>query len=301
MPMPRASFPKGLEEGLNTLFGLSYKAFPTQYTGIFEHNTSKKAFEEDVLMEGFGEAPEKSEGGAVSYDTANEVWTKRYTHKTYALAFALTQEAEEDHLYMSLGRKYVKALARSMHHTKEITGANILNNGFDSAYAGGDGKELLATDHPTSDGNQSNELATSADLNETSLEQILINISQVKDDRGIPLAATGLKLIIPPALVFVAERLLQSSLRVDSANNDINAIKSAGYCPQGFVVNQRLTDTDAWFIKTDCPDGLKYFQRIALQKGMEGDFETGNLRYKTRERYAFGHTDWRGVFGSPGA
>lgn len=301
MAMTRASFAKQLEPGLNALFGLTYKSYPQQWKGIFDTESSSKAFEEDVLMEGFGEAAVKAEGSAVTYDTSNEVFTSRYSHITYALAFAITEEAEEDGLYGSIAKKYVKALARSMVHSKEIVGANVLNNGFDSAYTGGDGKELLATDHPTTNGNQSNELATAADLNETSLEAILVNISKMKDDRGIPIAAMGRNLIIPPDLAFVAERLLNSTLRVDTSNNDINAVKSGGYLPGGFNVVQRLTDTDAWFIKTDCPDGMKHFTRSAMKKGMEGDFETGNVRYKCRERYSFGWTDFRGIYGSPGA
>ena len=302
MAMNRAQFSSELQPGLNALFGLEYREYKDQWKAVFSQESSDKAFEEDVLLEGFGEAPEKTEGGSVNYDTASEVWTSRYDHLTYALAFSLTEEAEEDNLYGSLGRRYVKALARSMAHTKDITGANILNNGFDSSYTGGDGKELLATDHSTTGGGtQSNELSTAADLSETSLEQLLINISIAKDDRNVPAAMTGTTLVIPPQLVFTAERLLKSSQRVDTANNDINAVNSAGYIPNGYHVVQRLTDTDAWFIKTDCPDGLKMFQRVGMKNSMEGDFETGNLRYKARERYSFGWTNWRGVYGSPGA
>lgn len=302
MAMNRANFAKQLEPGLNTLFGLEYKRHPEQWRGIFEVNSSGKAFEEDVLMEGFGEAPVKAEGAAVAYDTASEVWTSRYNHQTIAIAFSITEEQEEDGLYGSTASKYVKAQARSMQHTKEIKGANILNNGFDSNYTGGDGVELFSTAHPTTQaGNQRNELATSADLSETSLEQMLIDISDMKDDRGLPIAAMGTKLIIPTALQFVAERLLKSNLRTATAENDVNAIKSMGMISGGAHVVQRLTDTDAWFMLTDVPDGLKFFQRVGLKKGMEGDFETGNVRYKARERYSFGWTDWRGVFGSPGA
>lgn len=302
MAMNRAQFAKQLEPGLNALFGLTYKQFPEQWREIFEFNTSSKAFEEDVLLEGFGAAPTKAEGSAVSYDTAGESFVSRYHHATRALAFSITEEAEEDGLYGSIAKRYVKALARSMQHSKEIEGANVLNNGFDSSYTGGDGVELLSTAHPTRGaGNQSNELATAADLSETSLEQILINISDMKDDRGLPIAAMGVKLIVPTALVFTAERLLKTAGRVGTADNDINAIKAGGYLPQGVVVNQRLSDSDAWFVKTDVPDGLKMFQRRALKKGMEGDFETGNIRYKTSERYSFGWTDWRGIYGSPGA
>ena len=301
MAMNRSQFAKQLEPGLNALFGLEYKQYPEQWKEIFQMETSQKAFEEDVLMEGFAAAPTKSEGGSVSYDDASEAWTARYNHETIALAFSLTEEAEEDGLYGSLGKKYVKALARSMQHTKEIKGANILNNGFDSAFTGGDGVELFSAAHSTRSGDQSNILATAADLSETSLEQILIDISDTKDDRGIPIAMQGQKLIIPTSLVFTAERLLQSNLRTGTADNDINALKSGGFLPQGSAVNQRLTDPDAWFVKTDCPDGLKHFVRRAMKKGMEGDFETGNVRYKCSERYSFGWTDWRGMFGTPGA
>ena len=276
MPMPRSNFAAQLEPGLNTLFGLEYKQYPEQWRRCFQVNSSVKAFEEDVLLEGFAAAPIKAEGAAITYETASEVWTARYNHDVIALAF-------------------------SMQHPKEITGANIFNRAFNSSYTGGDGKELCATDHPSRNGDWSNELATAADLNETSLEQMLINISDMVDDRGIPIAASGKGLIIPTALVFIAERLLKSIQRVDSAENDINAIRSIGLLPDGYDVVQRLTDTDAWFVKTDVPDGLKMFQRKALKKGTEGDFETGNMRYKTTERYSFGWTNPRGLFGSPGA
>tara|TARA_R110000803_G_scaffold91406_4_gene158790 strand:+ start:1298 stop:2203 length:906 start_codon:yes stop_codon:yes gene_type:complete len=300
MAMNRAIFNKQLQEGLNTLFGLEYKTYSQQWKDIFEQNTSSKAFEEDVLLEGFGEASVKAEGASVSYDAASEVWTSRYNHETIALAFAITEEAEEDGLYGSLAKRYGKALARSMVHTKEIKGANVLNNGFDDSYTGGDGVELFSTAHPTSSGDQSNELATAADLSETSLEQILINVAGMDDDRGIPIAAMARCLVIPTALQFDAERILNSNLRTATAENDINANRSMGMLPEGVKINQRLTDTDAWFVKTDVPDGMKMFQRRAMKKGMEGDFETGNLRYKVSERYSFGWTDWRGMFGSPG-
>ena len=300
--MNRAQFAKQLEPGLNALFGLSYKRFTEQWRGVFEYNTSNKAFEEDVLMEGFGAAPDKSEGASVTFDNATEQWTARYNHNTVALAFRLTEEAEEDNLYGSLSKKYVPALARSMVHSKEIKGANVLNRAFSGSYTGGDGVELCATNHPTSgNGNFANELATSADLSETSLEQALIDISNFTDDRGIPIATVGMKLIVPPSLTFVAERLLSSNLRTATADNDINAIKSMGMLPEGVHVMQRLTDTDAWFIKTDCPDGLKMFQRVKMQRGMDGDWESGDVRYKARERYSFGWTDPRGIYGSPGA
>ena len=300
MALNRALFAKQLEPGLNTLFGIEYASYPEQWKEVFSQNTSQKAFEEDTLLEGFGAAAVKAEGTAVSYDTAAELWTSRYNHDTIALAFSITEEAEEDGLYGSIGQRYVKALARSMVHTKEIKGANVLNNMFTSG-TGGDGVVLGSASHPTANGTQSNILSTAADLSETSLEQMLIDISNMDDDRGIPIAATGVKLVIPTALAFVAERLLKSTLRTGTGDNDINALSSGGYLPQGYTVNQRLTDTDAFFILTDVPDGLKMFQRRALTRGMEGDFETGNVRYKVSERYSFGFTDWRGVFGTPGA
>jgi hypothetical protein len=299
MAMNRAQFAKLLEPGLNTLFGLEYASYPPEYTPVFESNTSQKAFEEDVLLTGFGIAPTKDEGSGVSYDSASQQFTSRYQHETIALAFSVTEEAEEDGLYGSLASRYTKALARSMASTKEIKAANVLNNS--TSTTGGDGVSLLSTAHPTQNGNQSNTLATAADLSETSLESILINIADMKDDRGLRIAAQGTMLIIPTAYSFVAERLLESQLRTGTADNDLNAIKSGGYLPQGYHVMRRLTDSDAFFIKTDVPDGLKMFQRSPMKKGMEGDFETGNVRYKVRERYSFGFTDWRGVFGTEGA
>src|SRR5210317_1565272 len=284
MAMNRAQFAKMLEPGLNTLFGLEYDSYPPEYAAVFESNTSQKAFEEDVLLTGFGAAPTKDEGASVSYDSASQQWTARYQHETIALAFSVTEEAEEDGLYGSIASRYTKALARSMASTKEIKAANV-----------------LSTTHPTQNGNQSNTLATAADLSETSLESILINIADMKDDRGLRIAAQGTMLIIPTAYTFVAERLLESQLRTGTADNDLNAIKSGGYLPQGYHVMRRLTDSDAFFVKTDVPDGLKMFQRSPMKKGMEGDFETGNIRYKVRERYSFGFTDWRGVFGTEGA
>jgi hypothetical protein len=284
MAMNRAQFAKMLEPGLNTLFGLEYDQYPPEWSPVFSTSSSQKAFEEDVLLEGFGNAPVKAEGAAIS------------------LAFSITEEAEEDGLYGSIAARYTKALARSMASTKEIKAANVLNNAFSgSGVTGGDGVTLCNTAHPTRAGNQSNTLATAADLSETSLEQILINIADMKDDRGLRIAAQGKMLVIPTAYTFVAERLLESQLRVGTADNDINAIRAGGYLPQGYHVMRRLTDSDAWFVMTDVPDGLKHFQRSPLKKGMEGDFETGNVRYKVRERYSFGFTDWRGVFGSEGA
>lgn len=299
MAMNRASFAKMLEPGLNTLFGLEYDSYPAEYEAVFESNTSQKAFEEDVLLAGFGNAPTKSEGSAVSYDAASQQWTARYQHETIALAFSITEEAEEDGQYGSIASRYTKALARSMASTKEIKAANILNTA--TTVNGGDGAPLLSAAHPTQAGNQSNILATPADLSEVSLEAILIQIADMKDDRGLRVAAQGTQLVIPTAYTFVAERLLESQLRTATADNDINAIRQGGYLPQGYHIMRRLTDSDQWFVQTDIPDGLKMFQRSPMKKGMEGDFETGNVRYKVRERYSFGATDWRGIFGSQGA
>jgi len=299
MAMNRANFAKMLEPGLNTLFGLEYDSYPSEYEAVFESNTSQKAFEEDVLLSGFGNAPTKSEGSAVSYDAASQQWTARYQHETIALAFSITEEAEEDGQYGSIASRYTKALARSMASTKEIKAANILNTA--TTVNGGDGAPLLSATHPTQNGNQSNILATAADLSEVSLEAILIQIADMKDDRGLRIAAQGTQLVIPTAYTFVAERLLESQLRVGTADNDINAIRNGGYLPKGYHIMRRLTDSDQWFVQTDVPDGLKMFQRSPMKKGMEGDFETGNVRYKVRERYSFGATDWRGVFGSQGA
>ena len=299
MSMNRAQFAKMLEPGLNTLFGLEYDSYPSEYEAVFESNTSQKAFEEDVLLTGFGAAPTKDEGASIAYDSASQQWTARYQHETIALAFSITEEAEEDGLYGSIAARYTKALARSMSTTKEIKAANVLNNA--TSTNGGDGVPLLSASHPTQNGNQSNKLATAADLSETSLESILIQIADMKDDRGLRIAAQGTKLIIPTTYTFTAERLLDSQLRTGTADNDINAIRNGGYLPQGYHIMRRLTDSDQFFIQTDVPDGLKMFQRSPLKKGVEGDFETGNVRYKVRERYSFGFTDWRGIFGTEGA
>jgi len=301
MAMNRAQFASMLEPGLNTLFGLEYDSYPPEYSAVFEANTSNKAYEEDLLLQGFGSAPTKDEGAAISYDSGSQQWTARYQHETVALAFSLTEEAEEDGQYGSIASRYTKALARSMASTKEIKAANVLNNAQTAGFTGGDGVVLLSASHPTTAGNQSNVLATAADLSETSLESILIQISDMKDDRGLRIAAQGTQLIIPTAYTFVAERLLESQLRTGTADNDINAIKSGGYLPKGYHIMRRLSDSDAFFVQTDVPDGLKMFQRSPLKKGMEGDFETGNVRYKVRERYSFGATDWRGIFGTEGA
>jgi hypothetical protein len=301
MAMNRAQFASMLEPGLNTLFGLEYDSYPAEYANVFSSNSSNKAYEEDLLLQGFGSAPTKDEGSSVSYDSGSQQWTARYQHETVALAFSITEEAEEDGQYGSIASRYTKALARSMASTKEIKAANVLNNAQTSGFNGGDGVVLLSASHPTTNGNQSNVLATAADLSETSLESILINISDMKDDRGLRIAAQGTQLIIPTAYTFVAERLLESQLRTGTADNDINAIKSGGYLPKGYHIMRRLTDSDAFFVQTDVPDGLKHFQRSPMKKGMEGDFETGNVRYKVRERYSFGFTDWRGIFGTEGA
>ena len=301
MAISRQQLAKELEPGLNALFGLEYQNYENQHVEIFDIETSDRAFEEEVMLSGFANAAVKSEGAAVTFDTANETFTSRYTHETVALAFAITEEAIEDNLYDKISTRYTKALARSMANTKQIKAANVLNNGFSSSFPGGDGKELFATDHPTQSGDAKNELSTSADLSETSLEQALIDIAAFTDERGLKIAARGLKLIIPSELQFTAERIMKSANRVGTADNDINALASKGMIPQGYVVNNFLTDTDAFFIKTDVPNGLKMFERAAMKTAMEGDFDTGNVRYKARERYSFGFSDWRGMFGSPGA
>ena len=301
MVISRMQLVKELEPGLNALFGLEYDRYENQDKEIFDSESSDRAFEEEVMLGGFANAAVKPEGQGVSYEDAQETYTARYTNETIALAFALTEEAVEDNLYDKLSTRYTKALARSMANTKQVKAANILNRAFNASYLGGDNKELCATDHPTLSGNQKNELSTAADLNETSLEQMLIDIADMKDERGLKIALRGMKMIIPVNLQFVAERLMKSAGRVGTADNDINAIKSMGMVPEGYVVNNFLTDTDAFFIKTDAPNGLKHFVRAPIRTAMEGDFDTGNVRYKARERYSFGWSDWRGIFGSPGA
>jgi|TARA_A100001011_G_C14169087_1_gene781647 hypothetical protein len=302
MAINRAQLVKELEPGLNALFGLEYDRYENEHTEIFDTENSDRAFEEEVMLSGFGQAPVKGEGASVTYDTAQETFTARYSHETVALAFALTEEAIEDNLYDSLSSRYTKALARSMATTKQVKAANVLNNGFSTSFPGGDGKPLMTTDHPTmSGGDQSNEPSVAADLNETSLENAMIDISQFVDERGIKVNVQARKLIIPPQLQFVADRVLQTPGRVGTSDNDINALKNMGMLPEGYVVNHYLTDTDAFFIKTDAPNGLKHFVRSPMSTGMEGDFETGNVRYKARERYSFGFSDWRGIYGSPGA
>jgi len=302
MAINRAQLVKELEPGLNALFGLEYDRYENEHSEIFDTENSDRAFEEEVMLSGFGQAPVKGEGSSVTYDTAQETFTARYSHETVALAFALTEEAIEDNLYDSLSSRYTKALARSMATTKQVKAANVLNNGFSTSFPGGDGKPLMTTDHPTmSGGDQSNEPSVAADLNETSLENAMIDISQFVDERGIKVNVQARKLIIPPQLQFVAERVLKTTGRVGTSDNDINALKNMGMLPEGYVVNHYLTDTDAFFIKTDAPNGLKHFVRSPMSTGMEGDFETGNVRYKARERYSFGFSDWRGIYGSPGA
>jgi hypothetical protein len=301
MAISRAQLVKELEPGLNALFGLEYKNYENQHTQIYTIESSDRAFEEEVMESGFGEAPVKTEGAGVSYDQAQEVYTARYTHETIALAFSLTEEAVEDNLYDRLSARYTKALARSMAQTKQIKAAAVLNGAFTTSI-GGDGVVLCATNHPTLSGpNLSNTLATPADLSETSLEQALIDIQAFSDERGLKIAVQGLKLIIPKELQFTADRILKSTLRVGTADNDINAIRNMGMVSQGYVVNNFLTDPDAFFIKTDAPNGMKMFERVSLKTGFEGDFDTGNVRYKARERYSFGFSDPRGLFGSPGA
>ena len=301
MAISRAQLVKELEPGLNALFGLEYKNYENEHTQIYSIESSDRAFEEEVMESGFGEAPVKTEGSGVAYDQAQEVYTARYTHETIALAFSLTEEAVEDNLYDRLGARYTKALARSMAQTKQIKAAAVLNGAFTTSI-GGDGVALCATNHPTLTGpNLSNTLATAADLSETSLEQALIDIAAFTDERGLKIAVQGLKLLLPKELQFTGDRILKSTLRVGTADNDINAVRNMGMVPQGYAINHFLTDPDAWFIKTDAPNGMKMFERVSLKTGFEGDFDTGNVRYKARERYSFGFSDPRGLFGSPGA
>ena len=301
MAISRSQLVKELEPGLNALFGLEYKRYDNEHAEIYDVENSDRAFEEEVMLSGFGNAQVKGEGAGVSFDDAQETFTARYSHETIALAFAITEEAIEDNLYDRLASRYTKALARSMANTKQVKAANVLNNAFDSSFKGGDGKELCATDHPTLAGSFKNELSTSADLNETSLEQSMIDIAQMTDERGLKIAARGVKMIIPSELQFTAERLMKSQGRTGTADNDINAIAAMGMIPQGYVINHFLTDSDAFFIKTDVPNGMKMFVRAPIKTAMEGDFDTGNVRYKARERYSFGFSDPRGIFGSPGA
>jgi len=300
MAISRNQLVKELEPGLNALFGLEYKQYENQSADIYTTESSDRAFEEEVMLSGFAQAQVKPEGSGVVYDDAQETFTARYTNETIALAFAITEEAIEDNLYDRLASRYTKALARSMAQTKQVKSVNPLNNGF-GTFQSGDGVSLFNVSHPTIAGVVSNTLATAADLNETSLEQALIDIAAMTDERGLKIAAKGMKMIIPSALQFTAERLMASAGRVGTADNDINAIKSMGMIPQGYSVNNYVTDTDAFYIITDVPNGMKHFQRTPLSTKMEGDFDTGNVRYKARERYVFGVSDYRGIFGSPGA
>ena len=305
MAISRAQLAKELEPGLNSLFGLSYDEYNNEYEEIFSVEDSNRAFEEEVLITGFGSAPTKTEGQGVSFDNASESYSARYTHDTVALAFALTEEAVEDNLYDSLGKRYVKALAKSMANTKEVKGADVLNNAFSSSFTGGDGKSLINTAHPLSGGGTAANRATSmADLNETSLEDALIDIGSFTDDRGLTISVQASKMVVPSELVFVADRILNSQLRTGTSDNDLNAIKNTGVLSGGYSVNHYLTDPDAFFILTsvtDQGDGLKMFQRSGMETSMEPDFSTGNIRYKARERYSFGFSDWRGIYGSQGA
>jgi len=302
MAISRSQLVKELEPGLNALFGLEYNRYDNEHAEIFTSESSDRAFEEEVMLTGFAGAAIKQEGAGVQFDQASEAYTSRYTHNTIALAFAITEEAIEDNLYDRLASRYTRALARSMSQTKQTIAANILNNGFDSAYTGGDGVQLLASNHPLANGSTfSNILATAADLNETSLEQSLIDIAGFVDERGLKIALQGKKLIIPKELQFTAERVLRSPLRTSTSDNDINAMLNMGMVPEGYRVNHFLTDTDAFFVLTDAPNGLKNFVRSPIKTAIEGDFDTGNVRFKARERYSFGWSDARGIFGTPGA
>ena len=301
MAISRAQLLKELLPGLNALYGLEYEKYENEHTEIYETETSDRSFEEEVKLSGFGAAPVKAEGAAISYDNAQEHYTARYNHETVAMGFSITEEAMEDNLYDSLSARYTKALARAMAYTKQTKAAALLNTGF-SSFNSGDGVTLFATNHPTvGGGTNANKLATNADLNETSLEQAVIDIAAFTDDRGLFIAARPRKLIVPPALMFVATRLLQTELRTGTADNDTNALRSNGSIPEGYRVNHYLTDTDAFFITTDIPNGMKHFERTTMATSMDGDFDTGNVRYKARERYSFGVSDPLGIFGSPGA
>jgi len=299
MAITRSQLVKELEPGLNALFGLEYNRYENQHAEIYVSETSDRAFEEEVMLSGFASAPTKQEGAGVVFDQANETFTARYTHETIALAFAITEEAIEDNLYDRLAARYTRALARSMSNTKQVKAANVLNQAQFTAVTGGDGKPLIASDHPLATGGTfSNVLATAADLNETSLEQSLIDIASFVDERGLKIAAQGVKMIIPKELQFTAERLMKSPQRTATADNDINALVSMGMIPQGYRVNNFLTDTDSYFILTDIPNGFKQFVRAPIKTAIEGDFDTGNVRFKARERYSFGFSDPRCVFGN---
>ena len=302
MAISRAQLLKELLPGLNALFGLEYARYGEEHKEIYETETSERSFEEETKLSGFTAAPVKNEGSAIRYDNAQEAWTARYNHETIAQGFSLTEEAIEDNLYDSLSSRYTKALARSMAYTKQVKAAAVLNNGFSSSYTGGDGVALFSASHPlVSGGTNSNIPTTPADLNETSLEAAVIQIAAWTDERGLLIAAKPRKLIIPSALQFVATRLLETSLRVGTTDNDINALKNNGSIPEGYAINHFLTDTNAWFLTTDVPNGMKHFVRVPMSTGMDGDFDTGNVRYKARERYSFGWSDPLGMYGSQGA
>ena len=303
MAISRSQLVKELEPGLNALFGLEYKRYENQHAEIYTNESSDRAFEEEVMLSGFGNAQVKAEGAGVSFDDAQETFTARYTHETVALAFAITEEAIEDNLYDRLASRYTKALARSMSNAKQVKAVEPLINGLPGVdtFKSGDGESLFGVSHPTVAGTFKNTLTVQADLNETSLEQSLIDIAAMTDERGLRIAARGVKMIVPSENQFTAERLMKSQGRTGTADNDVNAIVSMGMIPQGYRVNNYLTDTDAFYIITDVPNGMKYFQRAAIKTAMEGDFDTGNVRYKARERYSFGVSDFRGIFASPGA
>ena len=302
MAISRAQLLKELLPGLNALFGLEYSRYGEEHKELYETETSERSFEEETKLSGFSAAPVKDEGSAIRYDNGQEAWTARYNHETIAMGFSLTEEAIEDNLYDSLSSRYTKALARSMAYTKQVKAAAILNSGFSAAYPGGDGVALFSTAHPlVNGGTNSNTPSTPADLNETSLEAAVIQIAAWTDERGLLIAAKPAKLVVPPALMFVATRLLETELRVGTTDNDINALKNNGSIPGGYTVNHFLTDTNGWFLTTDVPNGLKHFIRAPMSTNFEGDFDTGNVRYKARERYSFGYSDPLGIFGSPGA
>ena len=299
MAISRAQLLKELLPGLNALFGLEYARYGEEHKEIYETETSERSFEEETKLSGFSAAPVKNEGSALAYDNAQEAWTARYNHETIALGFSITEEAIEDNLYDSLSARYTKALARAMAYTKQVKAASVLNNGYNAAYAGGDGQALFSTAHPlVNGGTNANTFSTPADLNETSLEAAVIQIAAWTDERGLLIAARHKKLIVPPSLMFVATRLLETELRIGTNNNDINAIKNNGAIPEGYTVNHFLTSTNTWFLTTDVPNGMKHFERIPLQNSMDGDFDTGNVRYKSRERYSFGYSDPLGMFSS---
>ena len=302
MAISRAQLLKELLPGLNALFGMEYTRYGEEHKEIYETETSERSFEEETKLSGFSAAPVKNEGSAMAYDNAQEAWSTRYTHETIALGFSITEEAIEDNLYDSLSARYTKALARAMAYTKQVKAAAVLNNGFSSSYPGGDGVSLFNTAHPlVSGGTNANTPPTQVDLNETSLEAAVIQIAAWTDERGLLIAAKPRKMVVPPALMFVAKRLLDTELRVGTNDNDINAIKQMGAIPEGYTVNHFLTDPNAWFLTTDVPNGMKHFVRTPLQNSMDGDFDTGNVRYKARERYSFGWSDPLGVWGSAGA